>query len=376
MSAHNTASTFLLGAIAGATLAYGLLKISVDKSTDNSNNNNNNNNTNNNNNVQQGRSISRSNSTPTSPQDNLNGLSDLFQNTSIAFLIPTSNPVIMIEYNSPSDPYRSSIDYALMLMQDNGLVSLPVVDLDKRRYVGMLNVLDIVSYLASHYTFQDSVNQDLASALRTVPVAEVLKSIRDPILPLSASSPLTHLVQVATLADEVPITGNEGQIVSVANRVDVISFVQDNIEILGARADWPIKAFLRGNSSLEIIEPDARVIDALSIMYKTKISELAIVGNTGRLEGNLVSADLRRLSVYNLSRLYEPLSKFVSLNRDSIVWVEPTATLREVIARFLDTKTPVVWIVDNSNSFRPVDSVTLRSIMRLLLDFFWNDVNI
>jgi len=169
--------------------------------------------------------------------------------------------------------------------------------------------------------------------------------------------------------------GNDCQIINIANRVDVLRFVQENIDVLGLRADVAVRRLLgslHGVNVLETIDVDSRVVDALGIMDKTGVSELAIVNTSGRLEGNLVAADLRRLSVYNLSRLYEPVSKFASASPDSIVWVEPSATLRHVISKFVETKTPVVWIVDNATSFHPIDSITLRGIMKLLLDFSSN----
>jgi len=259
-----------------------------------------------------------------------------------------------------------------MLMEDYNIVSIPVVCLEKRRYVGMLNVLDIVSFLATNFNNQSENKQELAATLRSVSVAEVLKSNREPFLPLYATSPLTLLLHVmTTLADEVPIMDNDCQIVNVANRFEVLRFIQENIEVLGPKADGTVRSLLHsinGISVLDTIDSDTRVVDALSIMDKTGVSELAIVNTVGRLEGNLVAADLRRLSVYNLSRIFEPVSKFVSASTSSIVWVEPSASLRYVINKFVETQTPVVWVVDDSTSNRPIDSITLRSIMKLLLD--------
>jgi len=356
---QQSATTFLLGALAGATLTYGLLKATAKPSLPNGN-------------------TTKPNGTDTA-QDSSSALSDVLQNTAIEYILtPTSKPVILIEYNSTTDPYRSSIDFSLMLMEDNNIVSIPVVCLEKRRYLGMLNVLDIVAYLASHFTSSQHENrQELAAALRTVSVAEVLKSNREPFLPLYATSPLTLLLHVmTTLADEVPIMGGEFQIVNIVHRLDVLKFIQDNIDTLGSRADCAVRTFIRSSSQsssdLETINTDTSVVDALRIMDKAGVSELAIVNSTGKLEGNLVAADLRRLSMYNLDRLYEPVSKFVPTSPDRLVWVEPSSTLRQVISKFVDTKTPVVWVVDSSSSFRPVDSITLRTIMKLLLDFVSN----
>ncbi len=53
-----------------------------------------------------------------------------FINTSVEYLLGPSVPVTVIEY-------RDSIDHVLMVMEENNIISVPVVDLEKRRYVGM-----------------------------------------------------------------------------------------------------------------------------------------------------------------------------------------------------------------------------------------------
>lgn len=91
--------------------------------------------------------------------------------------------------------------------------------------------------------------------------------------------------------------GSESQILNIATRVDVLRFMQDNIDLLGPRADNTVRTLIsssNGVSVLETIDVDSRVVDAIRIMAKTGGTELAIVNATGRLEGNLVPADLRR----------------------------------------------------------------------------------
>lgn len=46
------------------------------------------------------------------------------------YLLGPNRSVIVIEY-------RDTIDHVLMVMEENNIVSIPVVDLEKRRYVGM-----------------------------------------------------------------------------------------------------------------------------------------------------------------------------------------------------------------------------------------------
>lgn len=93
-------------------------------------------------------------------------------------------------------------------------------------------------------------------------------------------------------------------------------------------------------SVVESVESETKVSDALKLMIKKGVSELAVVGATsgnnstlfliilmyllsfaaqggGALVGNLCASDFRRLSVYNFSRVY-PSWKIILL---SYTWV-------------------------------------------------------
>lgn len=269
--------------------------------------------------------------TTTKPAVNVNsateagsGLSDLLLNTTVEYLLGPNRTVTVTEY-------RDTIDHVLMVMEENNIVSVPVVDLEKRRYVGMLNVLDIVGFLSINYS--TNWNNELAN----LSVAEVLKSNREPFLPLYSTSPVALLLHVMTsLANEVPIMGAEGQIINVVTRHDVLYFVQENIESLGPRADVPVQSVMQLTSPVECVEADSKVVDALKVMIKKGVSELAVVSSApsstdghsgGVMVGNLCATDFRRLSVFNFSRVNEPVSKFISHDPSGLVTVDSTASL-------------------------------------------------
>jgi len=288
-------------------------------------------------------------------------LSDLLLNTTVEYLLGPNRTVVVIEY-------RDTIDHVLMVMEESNIVSVPVVDLEKRRYVGMLNVLDIVGFLSANYT--TNWNEELAN----VSVAEVLKSNREPFLPLYATSPVALLLHVMTsLANEVPIMGAEGQIINVVTRHDLLSFIKENIDSLGPRVDASVQSIMHLTSAVESVESDAKVADALKLMIKKGASELAVVSsfaadddNGGVLVGNLCASDFRRLSVFNFSRVNEPVSKFISPDPSTLVSVDSSASLRSVILKFVSTKAPVLWLVDSS--FRPISCITLKNVTKFILN--------
>lgn len=298
---------------------------------------------------------------PVQPSDATSVLSDLLVNTSVEYLLGPNRSVIVIEY-------RDSIDHVLMVMEENNIVSVPVVDLEKRRYVGMLNVLDIVGFLSTSYSTNWS--EDLPN----LSVAEVLKTNREPFLPLYTTSPVALLLHVMTsLANEVPIMGTEGQIVNVVSRYDVLRFIQENLDALGPKVDASVQSLMQLTSSVESVEADTKVVDSLRLMIKKGVSELAVVNSAsstgqggGVLVGNLCASDFRRLSVFNFSRVNEPVSKFICPDPSALVSVDSNASLRTVIQKFVNTQTSVMWVVDSS--FRPIGSITLKNITKLILN--------
>jgi len=291
------------------------------------------------------------------------GLSDLLLNTTVEYLLGPNRTVIVTEY-------RDTIDHVLMVMEENSIISVPVVDLEKRRYVGMLNVLDIVGFLSINYS--SNWNNELAN----LTVAEVLKSNREPFLPLYTTSPVALLLHVMTsLANEVPIMGAEGQIINVVTRHDVLWFVQENLDSLGPKVDVPVQSVMQLMSSVESVDAESKVVDALKVMIKKGSSELAVVSSPassldtasgGVLVGKLCASDFSRLSVYNFSRVNEAVSKFISHDPNGLITVDSTASLRSVIQKFVSTKAPVLWIVDSA--FRPISCITLKNITKFILD--------
>ncbi len=154
---------------------------------------------------------------------------------------------------------------------------------------------------------------------------QVLKSNREPFLPLYATSPVALLLHVMnSLANEVPIMGAEGQIINISlmwgysllwncfesihvvTRHDVLSFVQDNLDVIGAKVDESIQTLLQVcdhislslfppnvvisklMSTVEYVEETTKVVDALKLMIKKGVSEVAVVGPTnGSPLGNI-----------------------------------------------------------------------------------------
>ncbi|EGG18788.1 hypothetical protein DFA_02527 [Cavenderia fasciculata] len=298
------------------------------------------------------RSRSLSNSTDASIS-----LVDLLQNTLIEYILgDDTHNVITIDS-------LSTLDYALMRMNENNVTSLPVVDLQHKQYIGMLSIVDVCSFLGSQPTNEFAPNTS---------VAEVLKYNREPFVPLFVNSPIQLLIHIMTQrVSQVAIMSNETVVVDIVSRLNVIKFIYDNIEALGNKSSASLSSLSLLSKSITTINSSQKVIDALHKLNNEHITEIAVVNDDGHLIGSFSSSDLRKLSIYTFNRCLEPISMFIKVSEDPLaidesIIINPSSTLRSTIRKFVESESPILWIVDNQN--KPVSAVTQLSLLKYFLN--------
>ncbi|KAF2070331.1 hypothetical protein CYY_008348 [Polysphondylium violaceum] len=278
-------------------------------------------------------------------------LIDLLHNTMIEYILnEKTSHVITIDSTA-------TLDYALMRMNENQVISLPVVDLSTKQYIGMLSIVDIAAFL-SQFPSEDSPN---------TPVSEVLKYNRVPFLPLYVNSPIQMLIHVmAHHVPQVPIMSRQTIVVDIVSRLNVLSFINENIEALGNKANSSIKSLDLLSKTISTVNQNSKVIEAINLMNVEQTTELAVIDDEGKIVGNFSAADLRKLSIYSFNRCYEPISKFITLEPENLNIVIPSTTLRSTICKFVENDAPILWIVDNQ--MKPVSSITHIGLMKYLLN--------
>ncbi|KAM9968244.1 hypothetical protein ACTFIW_002681 [Dictyostelium discoideum] len=361
MASFNTILKVFGGAIGGALIYYII-------TTGNNNNNNNSNNNNNINNTEEhqntdntsgltssGRSGRRAlvNSINNSSSDigSIHNLIDLLQNTLIEYIL-TQETSHVITLDS-----QATLDYALMRMNESNVTSLPIVDLQHKKYIGMLSIVDIATFLGQ-FPSVESPN---------TPVGEVLKYNREPFLPLFVNSPIQLLIHIMTHQLQVPIMSNETIVVDIVSRLNVIKFINENIDELGSKANSSVRSLGLLSKEIFSIDMDSRVIDAINLLNSEQITELAVIDKDGKLIGTFSPSDLRKLSIYSFNQCYEPISKFIKFPpQDQLILVSPSSTLKATIRKFVDNNAQICWIVDNQ--LKPISSITQLSLMKFFLN--------
>ncbi|KYQ91499.1 hypothetical protein DLAC_07257 [Tieghemostelium lacteum] len=280
------------------------------------------------------------------------GIVDLFRNTLIEFILSDeTNNVVTIDS-------QATLDYALMSLNENNVSSLPVVDLEHKKYIGTLSIVDIAAYVGKF------PNQDTPNTL----VSEVLKYNREPFVPLYVNSSIQLLIHIMTHVNncQVPIMSQNGIVVDMVSRRSLLKFVHENIECLGSKSNNTVKSLDLLSNTISTIDSNQKVIDAINILNRDHITELAVIDpETSKLVGSFSASDLRKLSTYTFNRCYEPISKFINLDSDAVILASPNSSLRLVIKKFVENDCEILWITDAS--MKPVSSITQISIMKYFL---------
>eukprot|EP01133_Synstelium_polycarpum_P015621 gene15621-18561_t len=213
-----------------------------------------------------------------SSQGSDSSLQDLLQNTLIEYILgDDTHHVITIDSTA-------SLDYSLMRMNERDVISLPIVDLAHKRYIGMLSIIDVCAYLGQ---FPSEVAPNIS-------VAEILKFNREPFLPLYVNSPIQFLIHIMTQrVPQVAIMSNETIVVDIVSRLNVIKFIYENLEALGNKSNYSITSLSLLSKSICTIEASAKVIDAINKLNNEQLLELAVVNDEGKLVGTFSASDLR-----------------------------------------------------------------------------------
>jgi len=259
---------------------------------------------------------------------------------------------------------HDTIDHCLMTLQDNGITAVPIVDLQQRKYLGMVSALDLAAYVASLFPQSEELPDKLPNAeLESI----VNISKMNPFLPQPLSSSLPAVMKIFIQGvHRLPLQDEKGNICALVTQTDVLRFLMDHYnDFVGTehRSSLILPSVSEiglTKRPIQKIPASNSVVSVIDNLYK--VSALALVDEEGRLVGDMSAECLRILSIHNFKRIYLPAEH---IGDRGCVRVEPDAQLDEVINAILDAGKHRAWVVDGED--RPRSLITMTDIIRKLL---------
>jgi len=108
---------------------------------------------------------------------------------------------------------------------------------------------------------------------------------------------------------------SNGQITNVVSQSDMIRFLFNHLEDLGALADTTVTdlGFVSGTSGVVTVRPETPALDAMVLMEERGISAVAVTNTAGAIIGNFSVSELRTIMAEHFGSLALPVGEFLAL---------------------------------------------------------------
>jgi len=234
--------------------------------------------------------------------------------------------------------------YVLNVLQRENILSCPIVE--SGRFLGFVDVLDITGYILFTWKKLSYLYEQHLFPSKEVfdqtPIKEVLNfsQIDDPAF-VSEDETLEDLIKIfmdpncMNRLHRVAVV-RESEIRNIISQSDVIHFAWEHMNEIDPnllnKTVSDLGYLMRGVIMTRI---DTSVVEALEMLFKNKVSGLALVDQDFKFCGNLSASDLRGMHpsgfhFFNRSTL-SFLCKGVDQDYKGSISLYPTATFREVL---------------------------------------------
>jgi len=265
------------------------------------------------------------------------------------------------------------------VLLDNKILSAPVFDKKENKYIGFLDIRDLVSFCVFlHDTnmqadnLLDIVNYGVKMFKHAVDGVTIsYLSRRNPFHSVKQGTSLLHVVELLSHGNRrVAVVDNNGDAVNIISQSSVLRFFQEHMHQLKSLLEVKIADCPVGTSPVITVSKETRAIDVFRLMDHHMRSGVAVVDSTGHLVGNTSGYDLKLfIQTPSVKVLQFPIMQFLNeIRSDNIDISTPVITchthdnLAMLIGKLVATKVHRVFIVEDD--FKPLRVISVVDILK------------
>jgi len=260
---------------------------------------------------------------------------------------------------------------AFHLIVQNKILSVPVYSVDKQKYIGFLDLVDIVYHFLEVLTdeeiqagfehFKDKFDKVKCQGLMNVSSRNPFKSLS---MKASARAAIGLIDQWGV--HRVPLIDASGECVSILSQSRLVQLFATNIGLF-ALAAKTVGEFQLGVREVYCAHKSDSAHVAFQKMRELGASALAIVNDAGALVDVLSVSDLRLLGqdMKQLERVTHTVEEFAShkTNKVAPLTVLLSDTIASVASKLLEFKVHRLYVVDAAD--KPIGVIVLGDFLRL-----------
>jgi CBS domain-containing protein len=289
-----------------------------------------------------------------------------------------------------------TLEDALQMMDAKAVLSAPVIDILTQQIIGVVDMLDIVTYILQALGVSPEIDFDSvpvgyleslevdgrlisktpvraivgnATKYRTQPAAAVVEPTR----------PLQSLVELFLSGVERVLVAENGQVFGLFSQSDMISIIAQSLYLLGQKKQRTIADLNLANGQLFTVTPTTRTLTALKEMCENQVSAVAIVAPTGKLVGNFSASNLKGLTSDEFISLHLSVLDFLqqqklkdrplitSLAHKKALHpttISPKDTLEHAILMMAAARVHRLWVVNDD--MMPTGMLSIADLLRVV----------
>eukprot|EP00184_Porphyridium_aerugineum_P000217 CAMPEP_0184696164 /NCGR_PEP_ID=MMETSP0313-20130426/3548_1 /TAXON_ID=2792 /ORGANISM="Porphyridium aerugineum, Strain SAG 1380-2" /LENGTH=319 /DNA_ID=CAMNT_0027154737 /DNA_START=108 /DNA_END=1067 /DNA_ORIENTATION=+ len=284
-------------------------------------------------------------------------------------------------------PATATLDEACEIIASNGILSALVENPDGPGYVGSFSYRSLLMFFLNQvpaHGDKPAAVVDLRSVIMQakpdVKAADFCREKGKGYETVTVDQPLRAAVDLFA-------KGIHRCSVMDANNAIVVGTLSQSLALrfLAARMDSAFPNVITkrigdlnmGNRPAVCIEERKNVIEGMDIMYKHKLSSIAVIDETGRLTGNLSLSDIKYVfqsrayqmlwytvkSFIKVLRERQPLESNMAMDTFPFFDITKERTLQLAIQKMIATRVHHLWIVNESG--KPTGVCSMTDIMKV-----------
>jgi len=295
--------------------------------------------------------------------------SDLFRSPSMY------QPLIYINENT-------TVVQCLNLLASKNILSVPVYDQSKKNWIGIIDVYQIMTYIAfSGSKADDTITLEsvLDKVKLNVPVVEILgitgkreNDVIKSLWELPVHAPLLKVMEyLGKGIYRILVTDSEIPLSRLITQTDMIRFIHKHWDQFGDFKNTQNISFIK---PVYTIPHKQLAIYGFQLMRKKEVNAIAVINESGSIVTTLSDSDLRAFTQDQFEYLFVSTTEFLSRAhggeiRKPVVCSD-TDNLKRVVDLIVREKIHRVWIVDGE--MKPIGVVSMTDIC---LHFYSNLLN-
>jgi CBS domain-containing protein len=283
-------------------------------------------------------------------------------------------------------PLESSLKEAMNTLNENRIYSAPVYDKETSQYVGMVDMGDIVDFIAENFEETQTLGKGFEAILEqadkfvSAKVLDVIKaSQRTTFVPISGEA---SMLQVSLLFKEhgvhrVNVFDKDEKLVNIITKSAVAEQLHKHHELLADIGQkTPIELNL-GTSPVISIDISEPTIKAFQLLRSSRLYAVPVVNKqlSNAIVATISAKDVRDVCFdpSRLHLLYNPISKFLATSKSEAIDIgTPSVTCKDsdplklIIDKLVVNKIHRVYVLE-PNTNAPKKAISLTDILNCLI---------